>query len=288
MQMKVKKMKKESKGLMVLVVVLIVLLIVFTGSVTWYKVSKNNKNNLFNGDKISTTTTTKRVITVSDETIKDLEKELILKDKSLGLYSDKKLSIENVNDEDFIIFNIKNYLLDNNISYSSDDYKCGSNSNDLYSYATLGEIKKDVINNYIKNKYKTNKNYIIEENDNLYDLNEATYKVHAAKDSYRIVCEAESGGSTSYYNNLIEYETNENEIILYDRAIKCVDDVASTSCYSGNDSVYYCHEDSDNCSNKNEVVAAALKQENTKSYKHVFKKINNKYVWVSSEPYEKR
>lgn len=274
-------MKKESKGMIILVVVLIMLLLFFIGFATWYKVSKNSSNNFSSGDN-NTTTTTK---TVDDKTLTDLENELILKDRSLGLYFDKKIFIDNTNDVDFIIFNIKNYLLENNISYSDDDYKCGSstNSNDLYSYATLGEVKKTMIDEYIKSKYKTNKSYIIEENDNLYALNEGTYKVHIAKDSYRIVCEAESGSNTSYYNKLIKYEMKDNEIILYDKAIKCVDDVASTSCYSGSNLLYSCHEDTNDCSNMKDIAAKYLEQANIKSYKHIFKKIDNKYIWISSE-----
>lgn len=276
--------KKNSKGLIVLVIILIICVLGLGGYIVYDKLSTKPTQTTDN----TTSSTTRPLDNIDyDKIAEKLESELITKDKSMGLYLDKKISIDDTKNENFIIFNLKKYLEDNNIIYTNSDYKCGSStgSNDYNTYDTLQEIGKEELNKYINKKYNTNNNYILNYQNKALYFNIASDMVHVTDNSYRIICEASSGEGKLFYNNLLSYEKKEQELILYDKAIVCKDSIPSVSCKSNNKEYYSCSWANNDCSDLEEKVLKTLNEKNDiQKYKHTFKIYNNNYYWVESEP----
>lgn len=278
-----KENKKSSKGLTILIIILIIYVIGLGGYIVYDKVLNKNKQTANNSNIPSTT----KKIENYDENIKKLENELITNDKSMGLYFDKKVSIEDSSNADFIIYNLKKYLLENNINYTNSDYKCGSPTGDdnYYSYDTLQEVKKDDLNEFIKNKYNSKKNYILNSQNELFDFNSASDMVLVTNDNYRIICEARSGSIKTFYNSLTNYEKKQNEIIIYDKVILCETNGGAISCKSNNNEKFSCSYDNDDCTNLDQKILKLFEEDNEiQRYKHIFKIFNGNYYWYSSEP----
>ena len=277
--------KNNSKGLIVLVIFLIICILGLSSYIVYDKML--NKTTPTTDNTKSSTTKQLDNNNGYDKIAEKLESELITKDKSMGLYLDKKISINDTNNENFIIFNLKKYLEDKNIIYTNSDYRCGSSTgnDDYFSYDTIQEIEKEELNKYINKKYNTNNNYILNYQNKALYFNVASDMVHVTDNSYRIICEASSGEGKLFYNNLLSYEKKEHELILYDKAMICEDLIPSVSCKSNNKEYYSCSWDNNDCSDLEDKALKILNEKNDiQKYKHTFKIYNNNYYWVESEP----
>lgn len=217
--------------------------------------------------------------------MKELEEKLVTSDNTISLYYDG-LSIEDVSSENFIAFNIRQYMLDNDVEHPG---KCGPDITE--EYASI--LKKDVINKYIQNKYNVSKNYSLKNDANNYIFLSGNEEFISLEDKYVVGCLARSGDYSYMASKAIRYEEENEYVYFYNKAVFCGSDVEAMLCDinpnddNAEDNIFWCYGDCEKYgildfkTLTNYVLNKYYDELNT--YKHTFKKSGNEYYWVKTE-----
>ena len=282
------KLNNKGKASTAIITLLIILLVASLGYIGYDKfIAKDDKNN-------DTT-----VETVGYEEVKKLYDSIVCENNGLtnyGLYFKEKVDSSNMTP--FITLVLRNYLKENNMEIYqwSLDPKNPENvigiiigeetkkAEDLTE--KQGKITKENLINYAKEKYgvELTKNQI-KEGRIIGTLTEV-------KDfgDYIVLGHIPAGGSSSIiYRDMINYEQNDKQLVIYDNMIYRVDDVGMTylMTYISSSSADTIKTIEWNQGLETEVenyVETALKNGTAGSYKHTFTLgSDNTYHWVSSE-----
>ena len=283
-------MKLNNKGgaTTAIIVILTILLVASLGYIGYDKfIAKDDKNNDTN------------VETVGYEEVKKLYDSIVCENNGLtyyGLYFKEKVDSSNMTP--FITLVLRNYLKENNMEiyqWSLDPENPEKVIGVIIGEETKkaedltekqGKITKENLINYAKGKYgvELTKNQI-KEGRIIGTLTEV-------KDfgDYIVLGNIPAGGSSSLiYRDMINYEQNDKQLVIYDNMIYRVDDVGMTylMTYISNSSADTIKTIEWNQGLETEVenyVETALKDGTAGSYKHTFTLgSDNTYHWVSSE-----
>ena len=301
-------MKKVEKY--IYLVIILILIVIVACSITYAVTISNNDNNKNNNEssneQIDDNESNNKNENndneniddkkISEETINELFNSLITEDHTFGLYFNNKVTSRTANNENFIMFNLKNYLLENNI-----DYECHGICDEAYKETY--RVNKDILNNYIREKYNTNMNYNLEISQDEYDgINfEGTLELFSEENNWVIVNLAKSGRETYIDHKLVRYEIEGSNLYLYTNLINCTSDGGSSTCHSVITDVFSDNQVI-NCSwdlEGNRVTECPLEGEFTledmanyaldnmsdelQTFKHTFIKENDNYYWYSTE-----
>ena len=215
-------MKKEQKINNRLVIILFITIIV-AALVTSWKVEDYGEKLINKKD------------TGIDSEKRELYNMLMTSSKEYGFYFNDNVNIENISDERMIEYSLEQYVFDNNISMSNElticveeTYDSDILSEDCLTGIKESTIKKSDLDNYIKNKFNTDRIFIPEKGENsnfgegtingystgeyLYDFNNEVYYVGYL---------AKSGSTPELHNNLIKVEKENDNIYFYDNVIYC-------------------------------------------------------------------
>ena len=231
---------------------------------------------------------------ITTGTITQLHNSLIVKN-IIGPYFTKKVTINDTNNKDLIIYNIHKYLTENNINYKKNIDIMGETTTLLY------EINKTTFNNYMKQKYNTSNKYDLPINTNQGYNFENTIELFSDNNNWVLKDIPKSGSNVYLKNKLVFYEYNDNEMHIYDKVAFCESDGSLSVCHTSitpninNDVGIYCSYDNNgnitgecpvNSTNLSDMANYSLQNliANLPTYKHTFKKIGNNWYWYSSEP----
>ena len=230
---------------------------------------------------------------LSDKDIQNLLDELISNDKEIGLYADSKISSEEASKE-FISFNIYNYIQENNI--------------DVVPGAELSDglkISKENINKYINDKYNTNIKYDLPVSKDQFDaIGEiGCMSIYSFdENNWSVMTLGKTCGKNNISHKLIKYEEDGENLYIYTYLVDCYTELQFTTCnkepnINSENPIFVCSaedENNENCpsdlnysNNKELEEYAKYTLENLtnslNTYKHTFKKVDDKYYWQSSE-----
>jgi len=284
--------------------IITILLIIIASGATYLLMQDNNeKNNIQNNipdnqEKDNDKTNNEDKIDIN--IVKELHNSLLTESHTHGLYPLNKVTINDANDKDLIIFNIKNYLIENNINYLKNNIE-----NNPEDYVMLYEINKTNFNDYMHKKYNTKTNYdlpIAADNDEGYNF-ENTIELFSKDNQWTLMNIPKSGGNNYIEHKLLNYKAEGNELYIFDKMIACSESAGSSICSSiiadSNEGlVIDCSSDSEgnlsaSCPLKNDYTLAGLASYGLNqlsgklnTYKHTFKKNNEGYYWYSTEVVE--
>lgn len=316
--------KKSNKGLIVLVVILSILLIGAVGYICYDK---------FMAKEDSVTDNEPQEEKLSEEEVAKLHESLVSASKSIGIYFDEKVSIEDIPAEVVIEIAMDSYISEQGIKYDTNNFYqvCGKTSAEYYicevdengkekkvenDTTKQMTISKDVIDNYIKEKFGTDKDFVV---DTFFtqSSNNTGLKgyYNSAKEEYYLTIPHHGGGLERLYSKILNYEQNNDELIIYDKAFFAYNGESGMAC----DKVIRLKKESSNTidttllmvtnsgkvldkdgkaisdgdkyiddENQNNLVNKDAIFEDFDSdlykFKHIFKKANDgKYYWYSSE-----
>ncbi len=277
-------------------IIIFVLLLVVAGEAVYIYLDKKDDNNIV--DKTEKEEPKKDIEKIDEELINKLFNSLVVSDKSLGLYSDSKLSINDIDGVNLILFGVKSYLDDKKIDYmanaeSPGNYYAGEVSKILY------EFKKDDFNKYMSEKFHTNNTYDLpictESKENFLDCKAGVYGLEGLidlvsfKDEWVIAIVAREGETTKLSQKLVKYEIDDDDnIYIYTEIANCYWSAGYSVCFSDiadKDKLIECN-DTSNCffdENNYEEYIYDKFENKLQTYKHTFKKVNNDYYWYSTE-----
>jgi len=280
--------KKNNKGLIAIIIILTLCILGLVGYIIYDKalIKENNEKKTLSTKSTTITTTIKKEENL-EKIAQNLEKKLLTDDGTSGLYYDY-ININDVNNAKFIVFNIKQYILENKINYSASMDGCGVEINETNGYV----ISKDIINKYIQKKYNTTNNYDILESKYIPFSTGGTEHVVSNGDNYIIGCLAQSGGISKIFNKYQKIEQEKDRIYLYDNAISCHAEMQDHYCTKEVDTNLYENVifDANNSNTNidtfedmaNHIFSNLLDKTNT--YKHTFiKSEDGSYYWHSTE-----
>lgn len=315
---------EEKKISPILIVILSVLGTCLVGFGIWQGVKKfNNKGDLPNSTEQSTNESDKT--NSIHETVK--ENNSISKDKvdlynklmsnNGGFYFEKSVYIDSITPSEFLEYALGMYMEEKNIIVSDPDALGCVEDDDHYgdcSKAVLTSVSKEALDDYIKNKFNTNREFTLSKGVydgveypttsgyvsslDASDLGDYVYKFD--NKTYYLGRGARGGGDEHIHTKLLDVKEENNNIYFYDKAIYCFWGPGDACWSSVNqeffdsalfelDEIYsgkkYEEVSLDNNNdvilNEDYVFEKYLDKLNT--YKHTFKKVDGKYYWVSSE-----
>ena len=232
--------------------------------------------------------------------------DMVTKDRIFGFYYNKKVTIDDIDASEMINFILTKYIDDNNI-YVSNNVSCFSDDNLVFNgekyndeCKEITKINKTDVDNYIKEKYNTNREFVSNKGQlhtivpTNYILNNGMYYLG---DTYQV------GETQRIIRLLNKIEGNDEIIYFFDKAMFC--DISHNAiCAKTSDlkeELFKIEESDYNSSRKELIVQENIDSEGNKynsyefdynyifdnykvpTYKHVFKKENNNYYWISSE-----
>ena len=291
--------KKNNKGLIAIIIILIICVLGIIGYIIYDKLNEKeekNNNEINPTSTITTTIPTTESIPLEENIVydfnegiepiaKELEKQLVTSDNIFGLYYDK-ITINDTENTNFIKFNIRQYILDNNINYKDVNNECGIEITKDNGYV----ISKDTINKYIQEKYNTTNSYDMNTNEYIH-FGTSIYFITSDNDNYIIGCRGQSGDDIKIYNKHKKIETEEDKIYLYDNAVGChswngIYCTKTVDSKTTEDKIFDSNDITENINDYN--LAAKYVFDNlldkTNTYKHTFIKAEDgNYYWYSTE-----
>ena len=313
--------KTSNKGLIVLVVILSILLIGATSYICYDKLMVKEEPVADNEPKQEK---------LSEEEVTKLHESLLSVSKSTGFYFDEKVSIEDIPADVFIGFVMDSYISKQGIKYDADNFYqvCGKTSAEYYicevdengkekkvenDTTKQMTISKNVIDNYIKEKFGANKDFVVDtfhaQSSNNVGLN-GYY--NSTKEEYYLTVAHHGGGLEKLYSKILNYEQNDDELIVYDKAFFAYSGESGIACdkaiklkEGSSNTTFLIQNNSGDVIGKNgKVISDGSKyidDENQNNlvnedaifedfasdlykFKHTFKKADDsKYYWYSSE-----
>lgn len=299
--------KKMSKREKIEIVIIVILLAVILGLVGMKFI---NKDEFIKTNKKVTKEKTKEELKdiTNDEIVLTLEKNLISNDGEKGLYFNKKITSNEYNNIDLIMFNIKKYSEENNLEKDQKEFDSVFNS--------VYKINKNALKTYIQKKYNTNYDYGFNHSINEMTstastdltINNVGLTTITNDDNYYIGVVGKDYGIDYIKTKLVKAvkDTNSNTIYIYNKAVFCLSEAGSSECQKSisdtynTDVVLDCNVDengnlSESCPSVIDINAegfinrmADYTLENLSdelyTFKHTFKKYDDgNYYWVSSE-----
>ncbi|MGM9879316.1 MAG: hypothetical protein ACI31R_04755 [Bacilli bacterium] len=312
---------KTNKGLVVMVVILSIALIGAIGYICYDKFMV--KEDLKQEE-------TPKEEKLSEEEVKKLHESLISKSGEHGFYYNRKVSIDEIPYNKFLQFAIADYLDENNIKFDLDNSAvvCGDYSSEYYicdsetekkvkeSVTDKMTISKDKITAYIKERFNTDRNFVLDDEPiGVTATNNALWVYYNSdKKEYYFVVPHHGWPFSKIYSKMLKYEQNKDEIVIYDKALigtSCEDYgfLCETMIYAdptdNYDNVIFSSGDLDTIKDKNgknipngekyvefnegqtiiheEAIFEDFDSE-LNTFKHTFKKASDgKYYWYSSE-----
>lgn len=309
---------KKGNASVVVIVILIILLVSTVGYICY---DKGVFGELVNKEVEKDSSEEK----VSEEDVNKLHESLISKSGEFGFYFNRKISVDEIPSNLMLEYAVENYLDDNNITYDDNNYYtvCGDGvwnyyicyegkkiSNDITEKMT---IKKEIIDNYIKEKFNTDRNFVydsvvVRSNNNSLQL---FYNIE--KKEYYLIVPHRGGEKNEVYSKMLKYEQNKDEIVIYDKAIFCSSGESGKACYTmryiefyenDNNNIIFTVNGAGNVYKNNKVLSEGKKYIDSKSssknfnadlvfedfdselntFKHVFKKAKDgNYYWYMSD-----
>ncbi len=240
---------------------------------------------------------------------------LLTGSKEYGFYLNKDVSIDNISTEEILTYALEDYITENNVWMNGIIECAGEEKGSEWCAGMMpSSINKNLLDEYIKNKFNTSKTFTLTANYNgvvngyntgeyIYDPYEQVYYVgHASK----------SGGAREIIRKFIKSKEDENNIYIYDKAFYCIYDMGfvcssqiSNEYPQESDALVY-YDDYEKIdenkkyddliiskdTNEYETVNIEINSEyvfkkyknKINTYKHTFKKgIDGKYYWYSTE-----
>ena len=316
--------KKSNKGLIVLVVLLSVLLI---GAVVYICYDK------FMVKEESVNNDSKEIEKLSEEEVMKLHDSLVSTSKSTGFYFDEKVSIEDIPAEVIIEIAMNGYISEQGIKYDADNFYqvCGKTSAEYYicevdengkekkvenDTTKQMTISKDVIDNYIKEKFGTDKNFVVDTFHTQSSDNKGLGGYYnSTKEEYYLTIPHRGGDTVRLSSKILNYEQNNDELIIYDKAFVAYSGESGMACdkviklknessNTFNSTLFIITNNGDVFDKDRKIISDGDKyidSENSNNlfnedavfedfdsdlykFKHTFKKANDgKYYWYSSE-----
>ena len=267
--------------------VIILLLIIIIGLLIYIIFNNKQKNT-----PIIEPTINENVI--SEEKAKELLKTVY--SDTIGVYSNKKVSIDDVNNTNLIVLNIKDYIEKNNISL---DKPKDPEANQLPKYFGMGsfedsgivvltKINKSDISLYMKTKYNTNNDFALPASKESFgeDVLDDLTSIVADDNYYYVFWQGRSGHAREVVSKYLKKEEDDNYLYIYDQAVYCTDVFGGGfdyKCYSSMEENSYIADAKDISATE----ALEKYADKAGNYKHTFRKANGNYYWVSTEPVSK-
>ena len=285
-----KKEEKKDNYWIVAVIVVAVLLLGMGGYVAYDKVIKPSEPE---SESIESQSVEESFGTATDVELNNLVASLISSDKQISLYGDKKVSSE-VSGNEFILYNIYNYMNENNIKPTS-----GINPGDGT------KISKEEINKYINEKYNTTIKYDLpvasSESDVIGEI--GCLSIYSLDDeNYSALLVGKSCGSDNLANKLVNKEETKDELVIYTNVVGCYSEAQAIDCRKGIDinseeKLFICNSESEyneNCPESLDYSKGLSLDEYSnyvlnnmsdklRTYKITYKKVDGNYYFVSSE-----
>ena len=299
---------KKTNNNTILIIVMGLIIIALSGYIIYGKTKSNEPN-------IPDKKEEEYKSTITKEKVEELNNSLMTPSKEYGLYFDKSVTIDNIDDDSFLEYVLENYVKENNITLNP-NVSCLIEDYCHDEVKNLTPISKSLIDNYIKTKFNTNReftpkkifdknNYPNIANGNLNGYITGEYYYDMEKQVYYFGTVPKTGDKASYNNKLVNYSEDENNVYIYDKYLYCFESGASDYAYVCNSTpgnydennallVIKVDETSEylKCTgSSNSGVDCTLDYEKVmndndsklNTYKHTFKKDGNNYYWVSSE-----
>ncbi len=218
-----KKEENKDNYWIVAVIVVAVLLLSMGGYVAYDKVIKPSEPE---SESIESQSVEESFGTATDVELNNLVASLISSDKQISLYGDKKVSSE-VSGNEFILYNIYNYMNENNIKPTS-----GINPSDGT------KISKEEINKYINEKYNTTIKYDLpvasSESDVIGEIGcLSIYSLDA--ENYSALLVGKSCGSDNLANKIVNKDETKDELVIYTNVVGCYSEAQAIDCRKGID-----------------------------------------------------
>lgn len=227
-----------------------------------------------------------------------------------SLYLGKATNIAEISDNDMIKHALANYLLENKLLESNaSNIECFydvDNDEVLNKVKTSDKckgIKKSKVDEYIKDKFNTNRVFKIKNHNVIYlPVSEEPLKFiyDETTDSYYYGAFPQSGGGEWISRWLLKVEEKGDYLVFYDKAMYCAGrgGWGSMYCYlPGREVDLFNILEDDYSASKKELLAKneidgviydlnheyIFENYEMVTYKHTFKKVNDNYYWESSE-----
>lgn len=276
---------KNNKGLILLVIILIISVIGLAGYIVYDKVISKESDNKEEVTKVEEKEEIKDI--TNTELAKGLHSTLITKDKASGLYFENKVTSLEVSNADLIVFNIKNYLTDNNINLGeSEQIKCAGDGFETIDECGSHKINKSDITTYMQNKYNNNIKYELSKDLNKFYELYGTYVVVSNDETYEIMADSSASGFFFIKSKLVKAEQDDEYVYIYDKAVFCTAGAGSFYFYNMMHDGLYSSTEEDSLLSIEEKAEDILNNLSDKldTFKHTFKKDSDGiYYWVSSE-----
>ena len=247
----------------------------------------------------------------------DLYDSLVTKTRDYGFYYSKNVTIDTIDNMDFLRYVLENYVIENDITISEkNNLECVYNSDiketeSCKSYSVIA-IDKTKVDQYIVDHFNTERDFTPEKGESEYaigyipinGLNQA-FLYDFTKNCYYVGYINRYNEQNYIYTKFVKQETDsDNSIIIYNKAVICnlssindlyclrhIDDkkIAANIVFEHINSedlnalkdISFKYKESDRFNTINsDYVFSTYKLQ---TFKHTFKKIDNKYYWYSTE-----
>ena len=280
-------MEKDHKKMFIGIIVFLVLAVIaLAGYIVLDKKMKPKKVEPINNIE------SKEELSLAD--VNALVDSLVTSDHEFGLYSSEALNNETASNA-FLAFNIQSYILDNNIDLKNEIKGCGASAEE----GTYYKISKSSINEYINKKYNTTIKYDYKESNKTPVTNlTGTFELYSYdENNWAVVCVSKGGAGSYIGQKLDKYEEDGDNLYIYTKVVSCSGELgASCQTEISNEMkglLFYCSTDPENSENCPNIEAKETKDyadyaienmyDKLHTYKHTFKKVDDKYYWQSSE-----
>ena len=209
--------KKNNKGLIITIIILIIL---FLGATCYICYDKGCFDKLLGKNELNQEEKNKDN-KLSEEEIMNLYNSLVTPNKDYGLFFDRNISIEQINAYNLMPYIMGNYINDQNIDVSKYDYLSTADNSSLKNALS---IEKNKIDEYIKNKFNINREFVLEENeeDKGYSYSELldgmAYIYNFNDNKYYVGSRADGLGSNVVYSKYLRSEQDGDNLYIYTKA----------------------------------------------------------------------
>lgn len=286
-------MEKKSKSTIIATIVLTIFLIM---AIVYLIIdSKKNREEIINPIENNTI-----VVDELDENATNAYNNLLLKNKKYGFYYGVNVNIDDISNEKMIKYALSDYILNNNIEVKGDiscyvdkntnSFKKGNTKNS--NCKGIIKIKKSLIDEYIKNKFNTDRIFSVSNKLDTLPLDGNSY-VFDGKSVYYVGLSSDNGYE-EVFTKYLKAEKDDNNLYIYDKAFTCKPLISGyAECKKGYDSdeIIFSKEYNINDGIISEVTDESYNVEFITNsydsvidtYKHTFKIVGDNYFWISSE-----
>ena len=241
--------EKKKKKVSLPIVIIIIIVFVVLGWIGGYYFSDKMDDLLgLKEDEPAPKEEQQQVVKLTDEEISALHDSLVTTSGGFGFYFDESTSIEDIPANVMLKYAWANYFDENAFNPTNIDEidVCGANTTEYYFCTRYSEnktkldndktnnltFKKEVIDQYIKEKFNTTKEFIYTEHPVGIKTTKGAYSVYynSNNEEYYAIIPHGSGDTNSIKNKLVDVNQTADQIEITDKAIVCVSTESGTSC----------------------------------------------------------